>query len=195
MRDELVAATSTILQRDGLAKLSTRAVAREAGVSEGALYKHFATKEDLVLAAIHMLVAPYAAIAVELPTRVGLGDIPSTLEALAVENYRFILRAGPIWSSMHADPVLHQRYLALLRERDRGPQIAMRLLTTYCAAEQRLGRLRASLAPESIADTVMAVAHFVASLESNLGDMVIPVGQGEARVRAMVAVVLQGILP
>ena len=195
MRDQLVAATCILLQREGLAKLSTRAVAREAGVSEGALYKHFATKEDLVLAAIEALVAPYASVAFELPTRVGLGEIADTLELLAIENYRFILRAGPIWASLHADPALHTRYLALLRERDRGPQISMRLLTAYCGAEQRLGRIRAGLAPESIADTVMAIAHFVASLESNLGDMVIPAGQGEARVRSMVAVVLQGILP
>lgn len=192
MREDLLAATSRILRRDGLARLSTRSVAREAGVSEGALYKHFATKEELLLAAVDALVAPYAAVASELPSKVGLGDVASLLGDVAVANYHFILLAGPIWGSLHADPALHRRYLALLHARDLGPHHAMALLARYCAAEQRLGRLNPDIAPDALADLVMASAHFNASLDSGLGRATT---DGPARVRRTLAAALAGLLP
>jgi len=192
MRDELVDAATRILRRDGLAKLSTRAVAREAGVSEGALYKHFATKEELLLAAVDMLVAPYSAVASELPSKVGLGDVATLLGDVAVANYHFSLAAGPILGSLHADPALHRSYLALLRSRDMGPHHAMALLGRYIAAEQRLGRLNPEVPPDALADLVMAIAHFHASLDNGVGR---DTSEGPARVRRTLAAALAGFLP
>jgi len=192
MRDDLLAATSRILRRDGLARLSTRSVARETGVSEGALYKHFTTKEDLLLAAVDALVAPYAAVASELPAKVGLGDVSEQLGDVAVANYHFVLAAGPIWGSLHADPALHRSYLALLRARDLGPHHAMALLGRYCAAEQRLGRLNPAVTPTALADLVMAIAHFHANLDNGVGR---DTSEGPARVRGTLAAALAGLLP
>lgn len=191
-REDLVAATSLILKRDGLARLSTRLVAREAGVSEGALYKHFATKEELIFAAIETLLAPYTAVTHELPTRIGLGRVEDTLTALVLTNYRFVLEVGPIWSSLHADPQLHQRYLALMRERDQGPHHSMELLGRYIAAEQRLGRIDPRPTPEAIADLLMAIAHFHASLDRGIGRD--PTG-APARVQATLEAAFTGLLP
>jgi AcrR family transcriptional regulator len=191
-REQLVAATSLILKRDGLARLSTRLVAKEAGVSEGALYKHFATKEALLLAAVEALVAPYTAVTYELPTRIGLGRVEDTLRELVLSNYYFMLEVGPIWGSLHADPQLHQRYLDLMRERDHGPHHTMDLLARYLAAEQRLGRVHASPRPEAIADLLMAIAHFHASLDRGIGRD--PEGALE-RVKSTLDAAFAGILP
>lgn len=189
-RDELVEATCRILRREGLAKLSTRLVAREAGVSEGALYKHFQTKEEMLVAAVDLLVAPYSAITAELPHRVGLGSVAETLTDLVVANYGFLRQATPIWGSLHADPALHERYLALLRERDLGPHHAMALLGRYIAAEQRLGRLNPALDPAAVANILMAVAHFHASID---GGFKRPDDDAPARVRHTLSVALAGL--
>jgi AcrR family transcriptional regulator len=50
LRRALLRAAETILERDGLAALSLRAVAREAGVSPAAPYHHFKDKNELLLA-------------------------------------------------------------------------------------------------------------------------------------------------
>jgi AcrR family transcriptional regulator len=48
-RDEILDAAVACLTRTGLAGLSTTAICKEAGISMGALYTHFATKDDIVL--------------------------------------------------------------------------------------------------------------------------------------------------
>lgn len=49
-RDELLAAAYRVAARDRVGGLTTRAVAKEAGVSNGLVFFHFATREGLVLA-------------------------------------------------------------------------------------------------------------------------------------------------
>jgi AcrR family transcriptional regulator len=49
-REEIIDATQACLIRDGLAGLSTTSICKEAGISMGALYTHFATKDDILLA-------------------------------------------------------------------------------------------------------------------------------------------------
>lgn len=49
-REEILDATFTCLLRNGLAALSTTAICEEAGISMGALYTHFRTKDDIILA-------------------------------------------------------------------------------------------------------------------------------------------------
>ncbi len=48
--DDLLSATQRVLVRDGPSGLTTPAIAREAGVSVGALYHFFPNKESLILA-------------------------------------------------------------------------------------------------------------------------------------------------
>jgi AcrR family transcriptional regulator len=49
-RAEILAAANAIIIRDGMQSLSTTALCKEAGISMGALYTHFATKDDIVMA-------------------------------------------------------------------------------------------------------------------------------------------------
>jgi DNA-binding transcriptional regulator YbjK len=51
-RAELIAATLAVIERDGVGGVSHRAVARLAGVSPGAAIHHFATLDDLLVAAL-----------------------------------------------------------------------------------------------------------------------------------------------
>ncbi|WP_412061695.1 TetR/AcrR family transcriptional regulator [Rubrivirga sp. IMCC45206] len=56
-RDELLAAAYRVAARDRLGGLTTRAVAKEAGVSNGLVFFHFGSREGLVLALLDRLLA------------------------------------------------------------------------------------------------------------------------------------------
>ena len=51
-QEEIKKAVLSIIYRDGLKNLSTRKLATEVGISEGAIFRHFDTKSDIILAII-----------------------------------------------------------------------------------------------------------------------------------------------
>ena len=59
-RDEIVAATVRLVSRQGVSRASIRQIASEAGVTEGALYRHFESKDDLCQQAYRQIVADMA---------------------------------------------------------------------------------------------------------------------------------------
>ena len=54
-REKLMQAAARIVARDGLAAATTAAIAAEAGVAEGTLYRHFESKDDLLIAAYRQM--------------------------------------------------------------------------------------------------------------------------------------------
>jgi AcrR family transcriptional regulator len=66
-RDELVAAAVRLAARQGVHSASVRDIASEAGVTEGALYRHFDSKDDLCQQAYQQIVAEMIVRATHLP--------------------------------------------------------------------------------------------------------------------------------
>ncbi|MCP2259208.1 transcriptional regulator, TetR family [Streptoalloteichus tenebrarius] len=60
-RERIIAATEAVLREHGIAGLTHRAVAREAGVPLGSTTYYFASLDDLLKAALHRLVERYRA--------------------------------------------------------------------------------------------------------------------------------------
>src|SRR5688572_18628637 len=60
-RSRLTEAGAAQLVEAGLAATSTIAVAKRAGVSQGALFKHFPSKADMLAAAVQYLLAVFVA--------------------------------------------------------------------------------------------------------------------------------------
>lgn len=58
-KGRLVDAATTVLLRDGAASLTLESVAKQAGVSKGGLFYHFATKQALAAAMVDRLVAKF----------------------------------------------------------------------------------------------------------------------------------------
>jgi len=54
-RERLMRAAVSIVAREGLAAATTAAIASEAGVAEGTLYRHFESKDDLLIAAYRQI--------------------------------------------------------------------------------------------------------------------------------------------
>ena len=46
---EIKSAVLSIIFRDGLKKVSTKNIAKEVGISEGSIFRHFASKNDIIL--------------------------------------------------------------------------------------------------------------------------------------------------
>ncbi len=51
-KDALILITIEIIDKYGIQGLTTREIAKQAGISEGTIYKHFKTKNDLILAVL-----------------------------------------------------------------------------------------------------------------------------------------------
>ena len=49
-QEEIKKAVLSIIFRDGLKKLSTKNIAKEVGISEGSIFRHFKSKKDIILA-------------------------------------------------------------------------------------------------------------------------------------------------
>jgi len=72
-RRYILEATERMLQTRGLARLTNKEIAQEAGCAEGTLYNHFATKEALILAAIEENLPDFLTVVRE--ERIGEGSI------------------------------------------------------------------------------------------------------------------------
>ncbi|OZC04382.1 TetR/AcrR family transcriptional regulator [Rubricoccus marinus] len=77
-REELLAAAYRVATRDRLGGLTTRAVAKEAGVSNGLVFFHFASREGLVLALLDRLLET----TVLAPNRAGTDHLSPVLRLL-----------------------------------------------------------------------------------------------------------------
>lgn len=127
----ILAATLAVLTRDGYGGLSIDGVAAEAGVSKATIYRRWASKKDLILAA-----AEYLSQTVPVPDT---GDVRDDLEAIVVELARVFGRpttvrfVAALVAGMADDPelatALRDGFLAVRRDaartvleraRDRG---------------------------------------------------------------------------
>lgn len=150
-RERIVGAARRIILTRGLVRATTREIAAAAGVSEGTLYNHFASKEEMFLAALAQLPSGFIAAIIALPQRAGSGVVRENLAEILRAAFAFYADAIPMGASIFADPDLLSRHRSVLRERGAGPQRANELLAAYLRHEQDLGRVRPEADPEALA--------------------------------------------
>jgi AcrR family transcriptional regulator len=150
-REKIVRAAERVMRERGFAKATTKEIAREAGYSEGALYKHFEGKEELFLAVLAERLPSLVALSKELPERAGRGTVQGTLEEVAGTALAFYEESVPISASVFSEPELLARHAEELSRRGAGPQRANEAVAAYLRAEQGLGRVRGDADPEAAA--------------------------------------------
>lgn len=148
---KLISATENLLQKKGLARLTTRAIAGEAGVAEGLIYHHFKDKAELVFAVVEQSMNETKNLLEKLPLRVGLGKVGENLEEVLQIAYKSYYQIIPVICSVFADHQLHAGILEIIKERQLGPQLPIETMAQYLAAEQRMGRIAADIEPMSAA--------------------------------------------
>lgn len=155
-RSRLIAATLTVVRREGYQGTTTRAVAAEAGVAEGTIYRHFATKRDLCMAAVAEQNAPVMALMADLPSQAGTRTVREhlvdALSQLATLREDFL----PLEIGILSDPKEAAERYSLESLATHGPPVAFIGLQSYLELEQRLGRIRADVRAERVAVVLLA---------------------------------------
>src|ERR1700730_16837335 len=106
LRAGLLDATLRLLHSRDVAGLTTRDIAREAGCSAGALYRHFATKADLFVAVAQERLRPDFG---ELVSCVGSSTVERNLEHIILSTQCFMTELVPIVTEVAANSALRAR--------------------------------------------------------------------------------------
>lgn len=155
-RSRLIAATLAVVRREGYQRTTTRAVAAEAGVAEGTIYRHFAHKRELCMAAVAEQNAPVMALMANLPsvagTRTVREHLVDALRGLATLRADFL----PLEIGILSDPSEAAERFSAASLATQAPPVAYTGLQSYLELEQRLGRIRPDVETERVAVVLLA---------------------------------------
>jgi len=190
-RERLIAATTRLMCERGLARTSTRDIARAAGVAEGALYHHFADKAELLLAVIQAGMGEFKQVVDDLALQVGRRSLRANLEQVARAALEFHLRVAPMVCSLYSDRTLLLRVRQILERNKLGPGESGAALAAYLEAEQRLGRVSPGANTRATAELLLAGC-FQAAMREHFSCQTAPLKHG---MREMVGALIDGLAP
>ena len=159
LRRHLIGVTHRLLAAHGLTGLTTRVIAREAEVSDGVLYNHFADKDDLIVAALTEQFAELFAGATTRCPSPGRGSLREGLDALLAGCLEIQSAILPLIGGLLAHPALLREVLNRLHAGDGSPHRFWEAMTDYLHAEQALGTVAADVHPETVAEVLFGVTH------------------------------------
>jgi AcrR family transcriptional regulator len=149
-RDRILDAAAHVMRTRGLARATTKEIAKAAGFSEAALYKHFPDKTGIFLAVLAERTAGnLRPLRAGLADRVGVGTVEDTLAEFARAAVAFYAESFPIAASLFSEPQLLAAHREAIRERNAGPQHVSLSLAAYLTAEQKLGRVHPDADPDA----------------------------------------------
>ncbi|MER5727944.1 TetR/AcrR family transcriptional regulator [Streptomyces sp. NPDC002138] len=147
----LLDAAEILMRTTGLANATTKAIAREAGCSEAALYKHFANKEELFVRVLLERTPNAGALMAALAADPGEGPVEERLAEIAGHAARFYADTMPIAGSLFAEPALLNRHREGLREIGLGPHVVLDALVDCLRREREHGEIRPDADPRAAA--------------------------------------------
>ncbi|GCD98018.1 TetR/AcrR family transcriptional regulator [Embleya hyalina] len=186
-RQRIVDAAEHLMRTLGLARTTTKEIARAAGCSEAALYKHFTGKEELFVAVLQERLPPLGPLLAQLSGEAGEageagesiasgtaadagGDaVERRLAAIVRRAVEFYEESMPIASSLFAEPALLQRHREALRGIGAGPQVPLRMLADYLAVERDRGRIAPGTDPDAAAALLLGACYQRAFLRHFMG--------------------------
>jgi AcrR family transcriptional regulator len=168
-RDAIVEATRQLLDEVGLARLTTKEVARRAGVSEASIFYHFGDKTALIAAALETSLESLREFAGGLQGRVGAGELEQTLREILRRWEGFFDRALPVVGVVQADSELRPDFRDYMRANDYGVHRGVDVVAEYLRAEQELGRVRPDIDPRAAATMLLGSALLRALQRALLG--------------------------
>lgn len=140
-RERILAAAEKIMRERGYARATTKEIARAAGYSEAALYKHFQDKTEIFLGVLSERMPAFGATLSELTAQAGKGSLRAHLVRLARSALDFYTETFPIAASLFSTRELLAAHRKALRELGAGPRGPLIAVAQYLRAERRLGRL------------------------------------------------------
>ena len=169
-RPQILAATETLIRTQGLASATTRAIAAQAGCSEAAIYVHFESRLQLLLAVLEEslpdMLIPLRALEQSIGDSTPQQNLGKALRTIFIFHERVI----PMLCGLFADPELLTAYRQSLVAQSKGPHGAISRLQRYISAEQNLERIDKNLDAQTAATTLMAGSFFRAFLTQFFGE-------------------------
>ncbi|MFF0481346.1 TetR/AcrR family transcriptional regulator [Streptomyces sp. NPDC004435] len=141
-RTRIIDAARDLMRTAGLARTTTKQIARAAGCSEAALYKHFASKEELFVTVLGERLPGLGRLLGALAVDPGERTVEENLTEIARHAALFYEESFPIAASLYAEPRLKARHEQVMREIGAGPHLPIEGLDAYLRAERDHGRLR-----------------------------------------------------
>ncbi|MET7322887.1 helix-turn-helix domain-containing protein [Streptomyces sp. NPDC005549] len=140
-RERILDAAHELMRTVGLARATTKEIARVAGCSEAALYKHFASKEELFIRVLSERLPRLTPLLRGLAAEPGRAPLEDNLTEIARQAALFYEQSFPIAASLYAQTQLKRRHDDAMRELGTGPHLPIEGLDAYLRAEQAAGRV------------------------------------------------------
>ena len=142
-RVRILDAAHELMLTVGLARATTKEIARAAGCSEAALYKYFDSKEELFVRVLAERLPRLGPLLSGPAAEPGKGTLEENLTEIARQAALFYEQSFPIAASLYAETQLKRRHDDALRKIGYGPHMPIESLDAYLRAEQAAGRVRA----------------------------------------------------
>ncbi len=140
-RVRILDAAHELMLTVGLARATTKEIARAAGCSEAALYKYFDSKEELFVRVLTERLPRLTPLLDSLAAAPGRGTLEENLTEIARQAALFYEQSFPIAASLYAETQLKRRHDDTLRTMGSGPHLPLQGLDAYLRAEQAAGRV------------------------------------------------------
>jgi AcrR family transcriptional regulator len=141
-RERILDAAHELMLTVGLARATTKEIARAAECSEAALYKHFASKEELFIRVLAERLPRLGPLLHALVAEPGHGSLEENLIEITRRAALFYEQSFPIAASLYAETSLKRRHDDAMRTMGTGPHLPIEGLDAYLRAERDAGRLR-----------------------------------------------------
>lgn len=196
-RQKILDATERLIQLKGLSRVTTKEIARETGLSEGALYRHFEHKEEVFFAIIAQHLPIFlGTFETHLP---GTKDVLTNFKAITLAAMDYFGKLIPMSASFLADTELLAQYRKKMSQVTEGlmaggPQKIEELMATYIDEEKQLGRIQTPIASREIAILLLGACFQFTYLHHLMGNT--PSGKTEEQfVEELIQGLMTSILP
>lgn len=134
-----------------MARLTTRAVAERAGVSEGSVFYHFEDRFGLLKAVFEDSLAPLHIHALESAGN----DLRATVTKVSEGIERFLSASLDVMMAAQSDVELRESLHAYMLASDYGPHRGIASISAFIAGEQEAGVVRADVNPTVVASMIV----------------------------------------
>jgi AcrR family transcriptional regulator len=141
LRDLLIDTAERLVEQKQASTITTREIARAAGVSDGVLYNYFADKNELIITAlVRRYTDTLSRYDLALPAP-GSGSVEENLATCMRAAIDLVASALPMTSTLLSEPALLHRLFTEVHTHPLGPHRMVGPVAAYLTAEQAAGRL------------------------------------------------------
>jgi len=177
------------VRAQGIAGATTRAIATEAGVAEGSIYRHFEDKIDVVQTAVREYLVPsYIQMMHALPDAAGTNTPKAHLSDVLRKTIAYYRDLVPLLAALYSENELRERFKRETHAGNRGPHRASEAVAAYIAREISLGRLSAAIDPQGAAQMLLGACFQQVFFEPVVGSERLQLSE-----RALIAKIVQNV--